>query len=61
VGRGDPALTFENERSLVGRTSTYVDDRTIMLEADRAAADVDRELVCALASGEPVTIVLRVE
>ena len=61
VGRGDPALTFENERSLVGRTSTYVDDRTIMLEADKAAEDVDRELVSALASGEPVTLVLRVE
>ncbi|MFW6385461.1 MAG: DUF371 domain-containing protein [Halodesulfurarchaeum sp.] len=48
TGRGDPRLTFESERSLVGRTSTYVDDRTVLLEADKAAADFDRDLVAAL-------------
>ncbi len=51
TGRGDPELTFENERSMVGRTSTYVDDRTIMLEADGSAADIDRNLVEALEAG----------
>lgn len=59
TGRGDPKLTFENDRSLVGRTSTYVDDRTIMVEADAAAADLDRELVSALQDGVPVELVLR--
>ena len=61
VGRGDPALTFASERSAVGRTSTYVDDRTIMLEADAAAADVDRSIVDALASGADVAIGIRVD
>ena len=60
-GRGDPGLTFEDERSLVGRTSTYVDDRTVMLEADMAAGDLDRGLISTLGSGEPVTLRLRVE
>lgn len=60
-GRGDPDLSFEDERSLVGRTSTYVDDRTVMLEADMAASDLDRELISVLASAEPVTLRLRVE
>jgi hypothetical protein len=51
TGRGHPDLTFESDRSLVGRTSDYVDDRTVVVGADRAAAGFDRELVAAL-SGE---------
>jgi hypothetical protein len=50
-GRGHPDLTFESDRSLVGRTSDYVDDRTVMVEADAAAADFDRDLVDAIAAG----------
>jgi len=61
VGRGDPALTFEDERSMVGRTSTYVDDRTLLLEAEHAARDFDRELVAALAEGAAATFTLTVE
>lgn len=61
TGRGDPALTFDSERSAVCRTSTHVDDRTVMLEADAAAADLDRELVAVLAGGAETTVRLRVE
>ena len=60
VGRGDPRLSFENERSAVGRTSTYVDDRTILLEADHAAHGFDRSLIEELADGVPVTVMLSV-
>ncbi|QLD88472.1 DUF371 domain-containing protein [Natronomonas salina] len=60
-GRGHPELTFESDRSLVGRTSDYVDDRTVMVAADAAAADVDRALVDALAGGADLECVLRVE
>jgi hypothetical protein len=60
-GRGDPALTFTNERSLVCRTSDYVDDRTVLVGADGAAADVDRDLVAALAEGAECSMTLRVE
>ena len=59
-GRGHPDLTFEGDRSLVARTSTYVDDRTVMVDADAAAADLDRELVAALADGADLQCVLRV-
>src|SRR6056297_3308118 len=31
VGRGHPDLSFENDRSAVGRTSDYVDDRTVLV------------------------------
>ncbi|PSP53700.1 DUF371 domain-containing protein [Halobacteriales archaeon QH_7_68_42] len=61
VGRGDPDLSFENERSHVLRTSDYVDDRTVMVGADGAAADVDRDLVAALADGAEATLTLRVD
>jgi len=49
-GRGHPGLTFESDRSAVCRTSEYVDDRTVMVEADRAAGDLDREVVAPLSS-----------
>jgi len=61
TGRGDPGLTFGDDRSLVVRTSDYVDDRTVMVGADAAAADLDRDLVAALADGADLTCTLRVE
>ena len=61
TGSGHPDLVFENDRSMVARTSTYVDDRTILVDADKAAADVDRDLVAALADGADLTATLRVE
>ncbi|PSQ44652.1 DUF371 domain-containing protein [Halobacteriales archaeon SW_5_68_122] len=60
-GRGHPDLTFDDDRSLVARTSTYVDDRTVMVDADAAAADLDRELVAALVDGADLECILRVE
>ena len=60
-GTGHPALTFESDRSMVARTSDYVDDRTVMVGADAAAADVDRGIVSALAAGEDLECVLAVE
>jgi hypothetical protein len=60
VGRGHPDLTFESERGAVGRTSDHVDDRTVLVGADRAAADVGREAATALADGASLTLTLRV-
>ncbi|MDZ7701954.1 MAG: DUF371 domain-containing protein [Halobacteriales archaeon] len=61
VGRGHPALTFDDERSLVGRTSEYVDDRTVLVGADAAAGDLPRPLVARLADGDPLELVLTVD
>jgi hypothetical protein len=60
VGRGDPGLTFDGKRSAVGRTSDHVDDRTVVVDADRAAAGFDRALVAALADGAEATVTFRV-
>ena len=61
TGRGHPALTFEDDRSLVGRTSDYVDDRTVLVGADAAAGDFDRGLVEALEGGAALELRLRVD
>jgi len=60
-GSGHPDLSFENERSHVLRTSDYVDDRTVMVGADAAAGDIDRDLVAALADGADLTVTLAAE
>lgn len=61
TGRGHPDLEFGSDRSLVCRTSDYVDERTVMVEADSAATDLDEELVVALAAGAELTLTLSVE
>ncbi len=60
TGRGHPDLTFTNERSIVARTSDYVDDRTVLVEADAAATDLPRALADALADGAALTLRLQV-
>ena len=60
-GRGHPDLTFESDRSAVCRTSDHVDDRTVLVGADAAAADLPRELASALADGASLTLTLTVE
>ena len=61
IGRGHPDLTFESDRSLVCRTSDYVDGRTVAVGMGGAAGDLNRDLVAALADGADLTVTLTVE
>jgi hypothetical protein len=61
VGSGHPDLTFESDRSAVARTSDYVDERTVMTDADSPALGIDREMVSALTDGADLTLTLTVE
>ncbi|WP_396610293.1 DUF371 domain-containing protein [Haloferax sp. S1W] len=61
AGRGHPELSFEGDRSIVFRTSDYVDDRTGMVGAEHAASGFDRELVEALTDGAALTLTIEVE
>jgi hypothetical protein len=54
VGHGSPGLTYENNVSMVARTSTFECGRTLMIEADKAASDVNRELITMLQNPETV-------
>jgi hypothetical protein len=60
TGHGHSDLTFDSDRSMVLRTSEYVDDRTVMVGADMAAEGMDRDLISALESGVELTITFRV-
>lgn len=60
-GRGDPDLTFGSDRSAVIRTSTFVDDRTVMVEASAAAGDLDRRLVERLRDGADLILRMTVD
>jgi hypothetical protein len=51
-GRGAPKLTLKHPNEMVGRKSSFVSDRTIMIDADRAACDLDRDLIEALTYSE---------
>lgn len=60
TGHGHPDLTFDSDRSMVLRTSEYVDDRTVMVGAETAAEGMDRDLIAALADGAELTVTFRV-
>ena len=49
-GSGSCGLTLSHPAEMVGRKSTYLSDRTIMIRADRAACDINRDLVYELQS-----------
>jgi hypothetical protein len=61
LASGHPDLTFESDRSLVVRTSDYIDDRTVAINATKAAADIDRDLVSSLEAESALTLTLTVE
>ncbi|MEM3832188.1 MAG: DUF371 domain-containing protein [Thermoprotei archaeon] len=44
-GKGSSKLTLNNPASIVIRKSNYISDRTLMINADKAAADIRRDLI----------------
>lgn len=48
TGRGDSRLILNHPTDMVARKSDYVCTRTIMVRADKAASDLDRNLIKAL-------------
>ncbi len=44
-GFGSPGLTLQALSSLVWRTSTYEDDRTVAIRCDKSAVSINRKLV----------------
>ena len=50
TGCGSRLLTLTDEKDLVIRRSTYVSNRTLMINADKAASDLRRQFIQALRS-----------
>ena len=45
MGRGHPDLTFTHKTDMVMRKSDFICDRTLMIHADKSAAELDRKLI----------------
>ncbi len=56
-GRGSHRLTLNHWSDMVGRTSTHISDRTVMIRADKAACDIDRDLIHTLHSSRKKVLV----
>ncbi|MFX1578654.1 MAG: DUF371 domain-containing protein [Promethearchaeota archaeon] len=48
VGTGSPGLTYTDSTSMVARTSNFECGRTLMVNANKAASDLDRRFVDSL-------------
>jgi len=48
TGSGHPDLTFTHETDMVIRKSNFTCSRTLMVNADKSAAELDRKLISAL-------------
>ena len=48
VGYGSPGLTYESSVSMVARTSSYECGRTLMVKADKATSDLNRQFIAEL-------------
>ncbi|MEM2925216.1 MAG: DUF371 domain-containing protein [Methanocellales archaeon] len=59
-GRGSEKLSFTDSRSLVVRRSNYSCGRTLMVQADKAAIDLNRALVEKLKLGAKIIVQLAV-
>ncbi|MGQ9759742.1 MAG: DUF371 domain-containing protein [Candidatus Methanomethylicaceae archaeon] len=61
-GRGHPSLPLKSDGEIVVRKSGYVCGRTLMIHADKAAADLSRDLIRLLKNGDAkVKLTLLVE
>ena len=45
TGEGNPRLTLSHPTDMVARKSRYICDRTLMIRADKAACNADKDLV----------------
>lgn len=61
AGKGDPGLTFSDTNDIVVRKSKYICGRTLMIQADKAAIDIQEDLIKALQEeNQDITITISV-
>lgn len=54
LAQGSKNLTLLSPTSIVIRKSTYIDDRTIAIKANKAARDINRKLINYLKNGQQI-------
>lgn len=59
IGWGHEDLTLTHPTDIVCRKSDYTCDRTLMIRADKAARDLDRDLICDLKNEKPLEVTIK--
>ena len=59
VGWGHEDLTLTHPTDIVIRKSDYTCSRTLMIRADKAARDLDRDLICDLKNGKIMEVTIK--
>ncbi|HEX54885.1 MAG TPA: DUF371 domain-containing protein [Candidatus Altiarchaeales archaeon] len=60
IAYGHPELRFKSPEEMVIRKSSFICDRTLAIRANKAAIDLNRNLIEKLRRGNPVNIKLEV-
>ncbi len=60
LARGSSKLQLTNKRSMVFRKSSFIDDRTVAIGANKAAYDINRDLIKKLVEGDRLKVFLMV-
>ncbi|HHT19330.1 MAG: DUF371 domain-containing protein [Euryarchaeota archaeon] len=61
TGYGHPSLTLDHPTDMVCRKSSYTCNRTLMINANKAAVDLNQQLVDDLKSGKKLTVKIIVD
>ncbi len=56
IGHGSPKLSLSHSTKLIIRRSSYINDATLMIKANKAAADLNRVLIDRLKKGAPLLV-----
>ena len=59
TGWGHEDLTLTHPTDIVCRKSDYTCERTLMVRADKAARDLDRNLICDLKNGKMMEVTIK--
>ena len=57
-GFGHPELTLDHPTDIVSRKSDFKCSRTLMINADKAACDLNRELINDLRNSKPLKVTI---
>ena len=60
TGEGCNKLEFMDERDIVIRKSDFISERTLMINADKSAADLDREFIANLKRPGDIAIIVEI-
>ena len=60
TGKGCNKLEFTDAKDIVIRKSDFISERTLMIKADKSAADLDRELITSLKRPEDIVIIVEI-